>query len=64
MVCERYIDHGCYAKDFAKESSCVEFKQRAYEIAKQYAHHSSTIVRQMSGSIMGYMGDNDVWDCP
>ena len=34
MVCERYIDHGCYAKDFAKESSCVEFKQRAYEIAK------------------------------
>ena len=46
----------------AKESSCVEFKQRAYEIAKQYAHHSSTIVRQMSGSIMGYMGDNDVWD--
>lgn len=62
MVCERYIDHGCYAKDFAKESSCVEFKQRAYEIAKQYAHHSSTIVRQMSGSIMGYMGDNDVLD--
>lgn len=62
MVCERYIDHGCYAKDFAKESSCVEFKQRAYEIAKQYAHHSSAIVRQMSGSIIGYMGDNDVWD--
>ena len=50
MVCERYIDHRCYAKDFAKESSCVEFKQRAYEIAKQYAHHSSAIVRQMSGS--------------
>lgn len=62
MVCERYIDHRCYAKDFAKESSCVEFKQRAYEIAKQYAHHSSAIVRQMSGSIIGYMGDNDVWD--
>ena len=35
MVCERYIDHVCYDKDFAKESSCVEFKQRAYEIAKQ-----------------------------
>ena len=51
-----------YDKDFAKESSCVEFKQRAYKIAKQYAHHSSAIVRQMSGSIMGYMGDNDVWD--
>ena len=62
MVCERYIDHVCYDKDFAKESSCVEFKQRAYKIAKQYAHHSSAIVRQMSGSIMGYMGDNDVWD--
>ena len=62
MVCERYIDHACYDKDFAKESSCVEFKQRAYEVAKQYAHHSSAIVRQMSGSIIGYMGDNDVWD--
>ena len=62
MVCQRYIDHSCYAKDFAKEIACVEFKQRAYEIAKQYSHHSSAIVRQMSGSIMGYMGDNDVWD--
>lgn len=61
-VCRRYIDHSCYAKDFAKEKACVEFKQRAYEIAKQYSHHSSAIVRQMSGSIMGYMGDNGVWD--
>lgn len=62
MVCERYIDHSCYAKDFAKEPLCVEFKQRAYVIATQYAHHSSTIVRQMAGSIMGYMADNKVWD--
>lgn len=61
-VCQRYIDHSCYAKDFAKEIACVEFKQRAYEIAKQYSRHSSAIVRQMSGSIIGYMGDNEVWD--
>ena len=44
-VCRRYIDHSCYAKDFAKEKACVEFKQRAYEMAKQYSHHSSAIVR-------------------
>lgn len=60
-VCVRYIDPPFYAKDFAKEPLCVEFKQRAYEVAKQYSKHSSVIVRQMSGSIMGYMGDNDVW---
>ncbi|KAB3902568.1 MULTISPECIES: hypothetical protein [Bacteroides] len=62
MVCQRYIDHGCYIKDFAKEIPCVEFKQRTYEVAKQYAHYSSAIVRQISGSIIGYMGDNDVWE--
>ncbi|WP_018668257.1 hypothetical protein [Bacteroides gallinarum] len=61
-VCDRYIDASFYTKDFAKEPLCVEFKQRAYEIAKQYSKHSSAIVRQMSGFIMGYMGDNDVWD--
>lgn len=62
MVCQRYIDHKCYAEDFSKEKPCVEFKRRAYEIARQYSNHSSAKVRQMSGSIMGYMGDNDVWD--
>lgn len=62
MVCQRYIDHGCYAYDFSKGKLCVEFKQLAYEIARQYSNHSSAKVRQMSGSIMGYMGDNDVWD--
>lgn len=62
MVCQRYIDHSCYPKEFVKKQACVEFKQRVYETAKQYSHHSSAIVRQMSGSIMGYMGDNGVWD--
>ena len=61
-VCDRYIDASFYTKDFTKEPLCVEFKQRAYEVAKQYSKHSSAIVRQMSGSIIGYMGDNDVWD--
>ncbi|MCD7817105.1 MAG: hypothetical protein LUH12_10635 [Bacteroides sp.] len=61
-VCDRYIDAPFYIKDFAKEPLCIEFKQRAYEVAKQYSKHSSAIVRQMSGSIIGYMGDNDVWD--
>ena len=62
MVCQRYIDHSCYPKEFAKKQACMEFKQRTYETAKQYLHHSSAIVRQISGSIIGYMGDNDVWD--
>ena len=44
-VCDRYIDASFYTKDFAKEPLCVEFKQRAYEIAKQYSKHSSAIVR-------------------
>jgi len=43
MVCQKHIDHGCYAKDFSKETACVEFKQRAYEIAKQYSHQNAEI---------------------
>lgn len=62
MVCRRYVDHSCYAKDFAKKQTCVTYKERTYEIAKQFSHHSSAIVRQMSASIMAYMGDSDAWD--
>ena len=62
MVCRRYVDHSCYAKDFAKQQICVTYKERTYEIAKQFSHHSSAIVRQMSASIMAYMGDGNAWD--
>ena len=37
-VCDRYIDAPFYIKDFAKEPLCIEFKQRAYEVAKQYSN--------------------------
>ena len=62
MVCRRYIDHGSFPDDFRNSAACLEFKQRAYEVAKDYSIHSSAMVRQISGSIIGHMGDNDVWD--
>ena len=62
MVCERYIDHSCYVNEFSQKQTCVKFKQRTYEIAKLYSRHPSAIIQQISGSIIGYMGDNDVWE--
>ena len=61
MVCFRYIDNH-FADDSVEEQESREFKRYAYETARCFATHKDARVRQMAATIIGYFGDNEVWD--